>query len=94
MDWPGAVFPTGLTASKELDAAYPPPSTYRNKWEENLHESCKLVVTSFSQADLFADKVTDSDGLPLCVQVVGPRLTEERTLTAAMLIEEAFKKQR
>jgi Asp-tRNA(Asn)/Glu-tRNA(Gln) amidotransferase A subunit family amidase len=37
------------------------------------------------------DKRTDAEGMPLCVQIIGPRFTDEKTLTAAMLIEKAVK---
>jgi len=90
IDWPAAVFPTGLHVDPKLDLEGDQGIEPRNEDEEHLYKTCKLSI-SFQSTRFEADKLLGSSetsvGCPIGLQVVAPRNEDERLMEALKVIE-------
>lgn len=90
LDWPAAVFPTGLFVGAEDDVPHPEP---RNAEEKHLYETCECSFASRrligSDADQ-ADSAKVAAESPICLQLIAPRWQDERVLAALGVLEEVL----
>jgi Asp-tRNA(Asn)/Glu-tRNA(Gln) amidotransferase A subunit family amidase len=86
LDWPAAVFPTGLFVGQEDEEVFPES---RNEHERHLYETCKLETFDHERS-LMADSASIAEGSPIGLQVVAPRWQDERLMAALTKIDEVL----
>ena len=88
IDWPAAVFPTGLYVDPKLDLEGDQGIEPRNEDEEHLYKTCKSPsLFTRLEADALLGSSETSVGCPIGLQVVAPRNEDERLMEALKVIE-------
>lgn len=88
IDWPAAVFPTGLHVDPKLDLKGDQGIEPRNQDEEHLYKTCELqIMLTRAVADALLGSSETSVGCPIGLQVVAPRNEDERLMEALKVIE-------
>lgn len=78
LDWPAAVFPTGLSVGEQDREDYPEPN---NEDERHLYATCKSYQGAIVRK-LMTDSAEVAAGSPIGLQVVAPRWQDERLMAA------------
>jgi len=88
IDWPAAVFPTGLYVDPKLDLEGDQGIEPRNEDEEHLYKTCNSSFPFILiEADALLGSSETSVGCPIGLQVVAPRNEDERLMEALKVIE-------
>jgi amidase len=85
MDWPAAVFPTGLFVDDGDTEVFPEP---KNEHERHLYDTCEFWVGYSPRREAESqDSAEVARGSPVGLQLIAPRWQDERLLAALEKID-------